>query len=83
MNVDLGRVRKCVVAGAGALSASLATGAADGDLSRLDWVLAAAAAVSVGWATWRVPNRVEPPAAPSDEPAGDVVDEHVSSVEGA
>jgi hypothetical protein len=77
VTIDVAKVRKAVVAGVGALSASLVTGASDGALSGTDWVIAGVAAVAAGWATWRVPNRVAPPAAPSD--AGPVVDEHVAA----
>lgn len=70
--VRIGRIRKALVSGAGALSAALATGAADGSLDRLDWMIAAGAALAVGWATWQTPNV---PPAPTP-PAGPVVDEH-------
>lgn len=70
--VRIGRIRKALVSGAGALSAALATGAADGSLDRLDWMIAAGAALAVGYATWQTPNV---PPAPTP-PAGPVVDEH-------
>ena len=70
--VTVARIRKALVAGAGALSASLATGAADGALDRTDWLLAAGAALVVGWATWQTRNAPEAPV----PPAGPEVDEH-------
>lgn len=78
MTLNLGRVAKALVAGGGALSASLAQGAADGNLTRADWIVALVAGAAIGWATWRVPNRPTPPAPPSD---GHGVEDHPAAPE--
>jgi hypothetical protein len=56
------RVAKALTAAVGAAGAAAVTAAQDGEVTAADWVTILVALVTVGVATWGVPNASVPPA---------------------
>lgn len=53
----MGKIRKALLASAGAAASALGAFMLDGDLSGSEAVMAAGAGLVFGFATWAVPNR--------------------------